>query len=329
VAEKMAVSSSLLSVYDMTVNLRLGWQAQSQSNVGSNGSNRLLPRQVLLGDGTLTGAGSGNIVKHYHAALLKEYFHELGVAVCPACRRGDGRRAMALLDEPEYKDLTVEKIIQQCGICDAHGFLVTAKKASKPLKETDKDKEVETEARQRVSKHSLVEFSYALACPGHYHETTQITTRLGASKEEGQMLMKMPVLSGEYARCIRYRGVGVGVDTDKWQLVVQDESERLLRHRAILSATRDTILSPEGALTATQLPHLTGIVGAIVVQTTSGRAPLWSALDNDFVTQLKKLSSETCQVFTFESASEFSEIMNELIRNSVPSLPACYRHQAN
>ena len=36
------------------------------------------------------------------------------------------------------------------------------------------------------------------------------------------MIMKKSVRSGEYALCVRYRSVGVGVDTDKWIVAVDN-----------------------------------------------------------------------------------------------------------
>ena len=77
---------------------------------------------------------------------------------------------------------------------------------------------------------------------------------------------------------MRYTSVGVGVDTDKWPVAILDERQRLNRHRAILSTLHDTLLSPNGAMTAAMLPHLTGLQGAIVVRNAVGRAPVYSAL---------------------------------------------------
>jgi len=74
--------------------------------------------------------------------------------------------------------------------------------------------------------------------------------------------MKMPTRSGEYALSIRYRAVGIGVYTDKWQVVIADETQRRIRHRAILSVLHDTLLSPEGALTATLAELRTALAGA-------------------------------------------------------------------
>jgi CRISPR-associated negative auto-regulator DevR/Csa2 len=140
--------------------------------------------------------------------LLAEYLAASGVSLCPACLQHDGRRAAALIERPEYKNSSVEQILQGCGLCDAHGFLVTAKNANN---------QQGTEARQRNAKDSLVEFSFALGLPEHSQETMHLFTRTGDSKEEGQMLMKKPARSGDYALEVRYRSVGIGVDTDSTQ----------------------------------------------------------------------------------------------------------------
>ncbi len=302
-----------LPMYEMSLNVRVTWQAHSLSNAGTNGSIRLLARRQLLADGAETDACSGNIAKHHHAALLAEYLAAAGLPLCSACASRDGRRAAALIGLPGYTSLNIERILRECALCDAHGFLVTGKKAAR---------DGSTEVRQRVSKHSLIEFSFALALPDRHAESTQLYTRSGNSKEEGQMLMKMPARSGEYALCVRYKSVGIGVDTDRWRLIVSDAEERTRRHRAILSALRDQLLSPEGALTATTLPHLTGLVGVIVVQSSVGRAPLFSPLDAGFVARLSAMSDETCQVLPFETADAFKVLLNQLIETSTPRFPA-------
>ncbi len=309
-------ANNRLPMYEMSINARVTWHAHSLSNAGTNGSIRLLARHQLLADGTETDACSGNIAKHHHAVLLAEYFQAAGVPLCPACASRDGRRAAALVGQPGYKDLSIERILRECGLCDAHGFLVTAKNAAR---------DGSTKARQRISKHSLIEFSMALALPQHQAESMQLYTRSGDAKGEGRMLMKRPARSGEYAICIRYKSVGIGVDTDQWQVVIDDSVERLRRHQAVLAALRDQLLSPEGALTATLLPHLTGLVGAIAVQSSVGRAPLYSPLEAEFTTRLTAMSNDQCRVFLFGSADEFHARVNQLIEISDPCLPAGFR----
>ena len=296
--------------YDLTINLRVDWQAHSISNAGNNGSNRLLPRTQLLADQTITDACSGDILKHHHAALLAEYFEAEGRPLCPACRVRDSRRAGALIDNPEYKKITIERILNECALCDTHGFLITAKKAAS---------DGSADSREGLHKHTIIDFTFALALPNRHAETLQLHTRSGASREEGQMLMTRSSRSGEYALCIRYHSVRIGVDTYRWQLVVRDEEERLQRHRAILRALRDTLVSPDGAHTATMLPHLTGLVGNIVVQSAPGRAPLFSGLNDDFMAQLESMAGDSCQVYPFETASSFYSQMNRLIQLSYPA----------
>jgi len=316
--EKELQKSSTPTIYELSVNALVCWQAHSLSNEGTDGSNKVMPRSQMLADGSVTDACSGSIAKHHHAVLLAEYLAASGVPLCPACLQRDGRRAAALIERPEHQNVSVQQILRNCGLCDAHGFLVTAKNASS---------QQGTEARERNAKHSLVEFSFALGLPGRSQKTMHLFTRSGDSKEEGQMLMKKPTRSGDYALEVRYRSVGVGVDTDKWQVAIVDEQQRLLRHRAILSTLRDTLLSPDGAMTATMLPHLTGLQGAVVVRKDVGRAPMYSALKEDFVARLVAMGSDTCSIYPFETVDAFNIILEELITTSTPCLPATYRAQ--
>ncbi len=306
----MITEIQTLAMYEMSLNVRVTWQAHSLSTIGSNGSNRVHPRRQLLADGTETDATSGNIAKHHHAALVTEYFEAAGCPLCPACKVRDSRRAGALLNHPGYQPLTLARILGDCALCDTHGFLVTAKNGNEESGEED---------REGLNKSTLIDFTYALALPDRHAETVQLHARSGASKEEGQMLMKMPVRSGEYALCVRYTSVGIGADTKRWELLVTDQAQRLKRHTAILRALRDALVSPDGAKTATMLPHLTGLVGAIVIST-AGRAPIYSALDPTFLTRLTAMADDSCTVDTFDTVDTFYQLMNALMRRSVPAL---------
>jgi hypothetical protein len=99
----------------------------------------------------------------------------------------------------------------------------------------------------------------------------------------------------------------------------------LTRHRAVLAALSDSLLSPQGALTATMLPHLTGLRGAIALRTSVGRAPLYSALQEDFVERLSALADEECTVYPFETVDAFHSRMQALIETTCPSMPAACR----
>ena len=153
-----------MEIYELSVNARVYWQAHSLSNAGSNGSNRLYPRRQLLANGVEVDACSGNILKHYHAYLLAEYFEQAGIPLCPACANRDGRRAGALPGEPYNAALSMHGILTGCGMCDAHGFLVISKKS----------RGAEGNNPERLTKHSLLEFGFALALPDSQAETGAI-----------------------------------------------------------------------------------------------------------------------------------------------------------
>lgn len=300
-----------ISIYELSICARVAWQAHSLSTAGNNGSNKVMARRQLLADGSETDACSGNIAKHTHAMTVAEYFEAEALPLCPACQKRDSRRAMALLlDFPEYGELTLERALRECALCDSHGFLVTSKQG-----------ENGEEGRQRLNKDTLIDFSYALALPSRHSETPQLHTRSGlaGTKEDGQMIMKFPVRSGEYALLIRYHCFGVGADLVQWEALITDEQERLKRHQAILSALRDTLISPDGALTATMLPHLTGLMGILVIKLTAGRAPLYSPLQEDFRERLLAMEHESLQMYPFETVDVFYRHMNTLIASSRPA----------
>ena len=106
---------------------------------------------------------------------------------------------------------------------------------------------------------------------------------------------------------------------------VKDQGLRDRRHRAIMRALRDSLVSPDGALVATMLPHLTGLQGVITVRTGVGRSPLYSALDSDFVTRLSSMADDTCKVYPFETVDAFYNLMNDFIATSVPALHPFWR----
>jgi CRISPR/Cas system-associated protein Cas7 (RAMP superfamily) len=329
------------SVYELSLNVVVEWQAHSLSNIGSNGTNRVLPRRQLLCDQVEVDACSGNILKHHHAALVAPHFLAQGCSLCPACLKLDGRRAAALLDHPDYQPMRMSHILTACALCDAHGFLVTAKNAEMPkgrekklqeeraepplepkmgeAGEKREPQEKENEGRPRLHKESLLNFSYGLAFPDRQAETSQLHTRSGQSREEGQMLMKISVRSGAYALIVRYTCVGIGADNEKWELVVPDQSQRTKRHVAILTALRDQLVSPSGAQTTTILPHLTGLRGAMVLRTGVGRAPCYSPLDPTFQTRLTNMVDPTCQVHLFDGVDTFYHLIQQMITTTVPA----------
>jgi hypothetical protein len=92
---------------------------------------------------------------------------------------------------------------------------------------------------------------------------------------------------------------------------------------------RDSLVSPDGALVATMLPHLTGLKGALMVRTNVGRAPLYSALESDFVMRLGGMTDETCTIYPFETIDAFYRLMNTFIATSVPELHPSWKTEVS
>ncbi len=319
-----------LAIYELTLNLRMRLEAHSASNAGAS-SVRLMPRRQQLANGIEVDAISGHLTKHHHAFLLAEYFRDNGIPLCKNCARGSSQRATGLTDGKGDMHTIMQQIVGECGICDTHGFLVPAKKEqpeangnaapSKPRKRRKQSGPLPTPGRNRVNKDSVVQFAMGLALPDQFHEVEQLYTRGGENKAAGPMWFRRPVRSAEYAFSVCYKAAAIGMDTKKGDLVLTDQETRVARHRDVLQVLRDMFLHPVGALAATQLPHLTGLVGAIAVRTRAGRAPNWSALDPNFVAVLSDLADESCQVFTFDGPIRFAQVMNELITKSAPYIP--------
>jgi CRISPR/Cas system-associated protein Cas7 (RAMP superfamily) len=263
----------------------------------------------LLADGTETDALSGDIFKQHHASLVSGYFEANNVPLCLACSKRNVLRSAA---PGSYSNMT--DILLNCGLCDTHGFMVTTKNKS----------DENGEKREGIAKHSLIEFSMALADPKYFAESAQLHTRTG----ESQMIMTISGRSGEYAMCVRYTAAGVGVDTQTWKIILKDQSKRIIRHKSILLALRDQLLSPTGAMTTWQLPHLAGLSGSIIYIEQVGRAPIFSPLQSGFQDTLEKLGKilgDQCTVYRFENIVEFTELMTMLANETEPSYPSTYK----
>lgn len=333
-----------IPIYDLSLSLRVGWEAHSISNAGSNGTNRLLGRKILLTNGIEADAASGNILKRDHREISREYAPSFGAFLCAGCSAGDAGGVASLPASERSQGHSIEL----CAVCDIHGYMIPGRSGDannevepfenmasiEPSHEGDpnrgrgkrkrengveRDKHTVNNEQSKQSRSSLIEFSFAISDPTCQSETCQLFTRTGDGRDGGQMLMTMPNRSGIYAMHVRYRAVGIGADTYTWRMIVQDPAQRLARHRAALSALRDQVLSPGGARTASMLPHLTSLTGAICVRHTVGRAPFYSGLDPRFVERLQALKIADLSVSPFDGIEVFSEVMERLIVDSVPA----------
>lgn len=167
------------SIYDLSLNVRVSWQAHSLSTAGSNGSNKMMPRHQLLADGTETDACSGAIAKHHHAALLAQYLQAAGIPFCPARLRRDNRRAAALGELAAYKGMAIEQILTQWGLCDAHGFLVMTKNARTPITREMAHAQGPLTVYLHIPAEQEAPFRQMLSTIGYWGQTNSFATCLG------------------------------------------------------------------------------------------------------------------------------------------------------
>ncbi|NNJ13530.1 hypothetical protein EKD04_024710, partial [Chloroflexales bacterium ZM16-3] len=140
------MTTRCIPIYDLSLNLRVGWEAHSLSNIGSNGSNRLLGRRIVRADGIDADAVSGNLLKRVHAGLTTEYVLSLGEPLCAACAVRDGRRAAGL----SALEQNTGHPVMRCALCDIHGYLAV-KRAGEAASETEETEDVEIGERTETS----------------------------------------------------------------------------------------------------------------------------------------------------------------------------------
>lgn len=97
-----------------------------------------------------------------------------------------------------------------------------------------------------VSVEISTQLGYALALHDRHAETGQLHTRVGTSKDDGQMIVKIPARSGEYALCVRYHCVGIGADTLRYELRVGYVRTRTGNGAACIDKDRDRVFRAGG-----------------------------------------------------------------------------------
>jgi len=95
----------------------------------------------------------------------------------------------------------------------------------------------------------------------------------------------------------------------------------------LLEANQTPMVEADGAMTATMHPHLTGLKGVLLVCKDVGRAPMYSALKEDFIERLVAMQRYTCLVYPFKTVDIFHAIMEDFIATSVPCMPPSYCSQ--
>ncbi len=307
-------------VYEVAILGRAVWQLHSLNNEGTVG-NVTEPRSIRIIDpntkkAVTTDGISGEMLKHIHTKFMWILSDKNNL--CDACKVLNPEKFNFAVKTGKVKvqngEDALQKALQTCDICDVHGFLL-----EKPT----------------VSRKSTIEFGWALGIPEVYRDIhTHARHAPGEKKskedQEGetstQMVYHRPTRSGIYAIVSLFQPWRIGLNEtrqDKYTYDADDDP-RTRRYKIALKAYQLIFSRPEGAMTATRLPHIEDFEGVIVYSTKPVPVPVISPLKDNYIEEIKTInkslaeSSESkdriIEVIEFNSLAEFIEKINDLIK---------------
>ena len=140
----------------------------------------------------------------------------------------------------------------------------------------------------------------------------------------GQAIFHRPASSGVYAIVANFEMARIGFN-DIVQTYAVDETQRLVRYRALLESVLYTFLEPNGAMRGTQNPHIVDVQGVVVVSSGVVPAPTMSPINSRYREQLRgvrealeKVRPGAITLHEFDSLAQFSQAMTELIQTTAP-----------
>jgi len=307
-------------VFEIAIVGRVIWNLHSLNNEGTIG-NVTEPRTVVLWDGTKTDGVSGEMMKHIHAFWTWLQAKENNLPLCFACQSFQPQRAdAASRDLPRDRGQeanALTQVLERCVLCDLHGFLVQ---------------------RPTIHRQSTVEFGWVVGVQEQIHRDLHIHARhamgLQGTEQEGsageeevsgeevrqaqpevtaQMLYHRPTRSGVYAFVTLFQAWRIGLNEVNYTYALNDENDRKKRYELALTAYEWTFKRPDGAMTATRLPHIEGAEGLVLVAKTAVPVPLLSPLREDYRQQLRDLAQKQgVEVCEFDDLVKLTEILSEL-----------------
>lgn len=324
------------ALVSLSLAARMTLNMHSLNNEGSEG-NQIQTRMVdIVGeDGILhnVNAISGDMLKH---VLMEHYYRrarEEQLRLCESCQRFNVNRINAdtafLASTKGMKDAAfIDQMLRHCAMDDIGGILVTEEKRSVPRK-------------------SVCEFGWVAALPeasrteSYFHvkyvpergsdqrkEDADDQQKSGANR--GQNIFHRPANSGVYALVCHLELSRIGYN-DITQAYAINQEERQKRMVLLLESLMYTFLELNGAMRATQLPHLVALEGFVSTSTSATPAPLISPLIGGSAQRfayreqaetiagaLNGQGAQRVRLHNFDSLSEFATTMRQLIDSSTP-----------
>jgi CRISPR-associated protein Cst2 len=301
----------------------------SLNNEGGEG-NQITTRMVTIvhtQDGkprlATVNAISGDMFKHIQA----EHLYRLAKGILPLCAGCQTFSANRILDDKAFiHDLgerdrdVIDALLQTCALDDLEGNLIAKGNRSVPRK-------------------SVAEFGWVIGLPevtrteSYFH--VRYASERGGDEKTSQPIFHRPASSGVYAVVANFEVARIGFNDITQEYAVADD-QRALRWQALLKSILYTFIEPNGAMRGTQNPHILGFEGAVAVSTGIMPAPALSALEDGYVSELKRVADAlnrimpgAVAVYQFGSMGAFAEVMQNLMADSVPyRMPETLRSSA-
>src|SRR5579883_1851813 len=329
------------ALVSLSIAARMTLNMHSLNNEGSEG-NQIQTRMIdIVGeDGLLHNvkAISGDMLKH----VLMEHFYrrarEEQVSLCASCQRFNVNRINAdeafMARTKGVKDAAfIDQMLRHCAMDDIGGILVTEEKRSVPRK-------------------SVCEFGWVAALPDvsrteSYFHVKYVPERSDSQRKEdaddqqksganrGQNIFHRPANSGVYALVCHLEISRIGYNDITQEYAIGPE-ERQKRMTVLLESVMYTFLELNGAMRATQLPHLVALEGFISTSSSAIPAPLVSPLIGGLGNPLayreqaeaiaRALNGSNAkspiELHPFDSLAEFADQMRLLIDSVTPQAQA-------
>lgn len=313
-------------IASISISGRITLNLHSLNNEGGEG-NQILTRQLTIidqhGKEKIVNGISGDMFKHIHAVHLSRYANENDLPLSTYSKALNPNRISAD-DLVEYfkKSKTDNKtsadvvrgIINTCTVCDTHGVLIT-------------DKVGENKSSTNTPRKSTIEFGWTVGVPELNGTETYVHTKLvsdagtkgsATAKNEGQNIFHRPANHGVYAVVCSLDAYRIGFNDISRAYPISDV-DRKTRYKAIMNSLIASFLSPQGAMTSTQKPHITDFKGVVSVSYSLIPAPTLSALNDNYVTEietikdkLNELEPKSVEVKKFDSLSELMGVLVDL-----------------
>lgn len=333
------------TIYEIAILGRVTWNLHSLNNEGSIG-NVVEPRTLKLADGTTTDGISGEMLKHIHVTRLWELESDKS-KFCSVCRTLEPMRADQNPDVLKYKKgeeaEAVSQALEDCVICDLHGFLVQRPAVHRQstvefgwavgLRDRIY-RDIHQHARHAVgfkgagrqTTASVVSEADSLGVEDDTEETVSpdsLGEQMGgetveAERSTSQMLFSRPTRSGVYAVVTVFQPWRIGLNMVDY--TYPTEIDRDERYKLALRAYEAMFLRTDGAMTSTRLPHQEGMEGVLVISRGNFPVPVISPLKHGYKDELGKLvkaSSGDFQVLPFSDLGGFVQSLRS-IENDTP-----------